>query len=60
MLLVEILIAESQNATKWFSENKMIDNPDKFQSVIIQKSKQTTTPTHFFTWKRRCRSRFIR
>ena len=47
MLLVEILIAESQNATKWFSENKMIDNPDKFQSVIIQKSKQTTTPTQF-------------
>ena len=47
MLLVEILIAESQNATKWFSENKMIDNPDKFKSIIIQKSKQTTTPTQF-------------
>ena len=37
-LLVEILMAESQNAIKWFSENKMIVNPDKFKSVIVQKS----------------------
>ena len=37
-LLVEILMAESQNAIKWFSENKMIVNPDKFKLIIIQKS----------------------
>ena len=36
LLLVEILMTESQNATKWFSENKMIVNPDKFKSIIIQ------------------------
>ena len=32
--LVEILMAESHNPIKWFSENKMIANPDKFKSVI--------------------------
>ena len=36
-LLVEILMAESQNVVKWFSENKMIVNPDRFKSIIIQK-----------------------
>ena len=36
-LLVEMLMAESQNAIIWFSENKMIVNPDKFKSIIIQK-----------------------
>ena len=36
-LLVEILMADSQNVTKWFSENKMIVNLDKFKSVNIQK-----------------------
>ena len=41
-LLVEILMAESQKAIKWFSENKMIGNPDKFKSIIIQKSNQTS------------------
>ena len=46
-LLVEILMAESQNAIKWFSENKMIVNPDKFKSVIVQKSSQTTKPKQF-------------
>ena len=40
-LLVEILMAESQNAIKWFSENKMIVNPEQFKSIIIQKSNQT-------------------
>ena len=35
--LVEILMAESQNAIKWFSENKMIVHPGKFKSIIIQK-----------------------
>ena len=31
-------MAESQNAMKGFSENKIIVNPDKFKSIIIQKS----------------------
>ena len=43
-LLVEILVAKSQNAIKWFSENKMIVNPNKFKSIIIQKSNQTSKP----------------
>ena len=46
-LLVEILMAESQNAIKWFSENKMIANPDKFKSITIQKSSQTSKPKQF-------------
>ena len=29
-LLLEILMAESENAIKWFSENNIIVNPDKF------------------------------
>ena len=33
-------MAESQNAIKWFSENKMIVNPGKFKSIVIQKSCQ--------------------
>ena len=47
-LLVEILLAESQNAIKWVSENKMIVNPDKFKSIIIQKGK----PKQFLKRKR--------
>ena len=38
-LLLKILIARSENAIKWFSDNKMVDNPDKFKSIIIQKNK---------------------
>ena len=46
-LLMEILMAESPNAIKWFSENKMIVNPDKFKSIIIQTSNQTSKPKQF-------------
>ena len=46
-LLVEILTTESQNAIKWFSENKMIVNPDKFKSIVIHKSSQTSKPKQF-------------
>ena len=46
-LLVEILMAESQNAIKWFSENKMIVNPDKFKSITMQKNNQTSKPKQF-------------
>ena len=40
-------MAESQNAMKWLSENKMIVNPDKFKSIIIPKSDQTSKPKQF-------------
>ena len=46
-LLVEILTTESQNAIKWFSENKMIVNPDKFKSITMQKNNQTSKPKQF-------------
>ena len=45
--LGEILMAESQNVIKWFSENKMIVNPDKFKSIFIHKSSQTSKPKQF-------------
>ena len=51
MLLVEILMTESQNAVKWFSKNKMIVNPDKFKSIIIQTSNQTTKLKQFLIGK---------
>ena len=50
-LLVEILMTESQNGIKWFSENKMIVNPDKFKSVFIHKSSQTSKPKQFLIGK---------
>ena len=40
-------MVESQNAIKSFSENKMIVSPDKFKSIIIQKSNQTSKPKQF-------------
>ena len=40
-LLLEILIVESENTIKWFSDNKMIVNSDKFKWIIIQRSNQT-------------------
>ena len=46
-MLVEILTTESQNAIKWFSEDKMIVNPDKFKSIVIHKSSQTSKPKQF-------------
>ena len=40
-------MAESQNAVKWFPENKITVNPDKFKSIIIQKSNPTSKPKQF-------------
>ena len=37
-LLLEILTTESQKAFKWFSQNKMMINPDKFKSVGVHKN----------------------
>ena len=46
-LLGEILMAESHNTIKWFFENKMIVNPDKFKSIIIQKRNQQANLNSF-------------
>ena len=37
--LISILESESGIAIKWFRENEMIVNPDKFQTIIIKKDK---------------------
>ena len=42
-------MTESQNAIKWFSENKMTVNPDKFKSFFIQKINQTSKSKQFLT-----------
>ena len=36
---------ESNKATEWFKVNNMIVNPDKFQSIIIDRKGQTNNPT---------------
>ena len=41
------LYYESQNAIKWFCENKRIVNPDKFKSIIILKSNQASKLKQF-------------
>ena len=35
--LLKILKEESESAVKWFRENNMIVNPDKFQTIVLQK-----------------------
>ena len=40
--LISILESESKIAIDWFETNKMIVNPSKFQSIIIDKKKQET------------------
>ena len=37
--LSEILRKECENAINWFKTNKMIVNPDKFQSMVISSKK---------------------
>ena len=32
---------ESELAVKWFTENQMIVNPDKFQAMILQNSRNS-------------------
>ena len=41
--LISILESESKIAIDWFETNKMIVNPGKFQSIIIDKKKQDHT-----------------
>ena len=35
--LLKTLKEESESAVKWFRENKMIVNPDKFQAIVLRK-----------------------
>ena len=35
--LINILETESEIAIKWFKENNMIVNPDKFQAIIVNR-----------------------
>ena len=45
--LISILESESKIAIDWFETNKMIVNPGKFQSIIIDKRKQDHTKETF-------------
>ena len=45
--LVEILMAESQYAIKWFSENKMIVNSDKCKPSLFKKVIKQANLTSF-------------
>ena len=44
---MSVLKPESNIAIDWFEANKMIVNPDKFQSIIIDKKKQDHTKETF-------------
>ena len=41
--LINKLETDSEKAIKWFTENRMIANPDKFKAIIIRKNGQDTT-----------------
>ena len=45
-------MAESKNSIKSFSKIKTIVNPDKFESIIIQKRNQTSKPKQFLIEKK--------
>ena len=58
-MLLEIPIAESKNAKKRFSDNKMIVNLDRFKSIIIQKKQSNNQTKTVFSKKRYCRNCLI-
>ena len=37
--LIDMLESESNIAIDWFTKNEMIINPDKFQTIILDKKK---------------------
>ena len=45
--LIETLESESNMAIDWFSKNEMIINPDKFQAIILDKTKSNLTNIPF-------------
>ena len=38
--LIKILESESEVVIDWFSKNKMVVNPDKFQAIILDNEKE--------------------
>jgi hypothetical protein len=42
-ILIKKLETDSDVAIKWFKENHMIANPDKFKAIIIQKDRKDTS-----------------
>ena len=45
--LTDTLESESNNAIDWFTESKMIINPDKFQATVLDKRKSNLTNIPF-------------
>ena len=43
----QILESECKVAIKWFHENKMIANPDKFQAIVLDKRRSNNTEVKF-------------
>ena len=41
--VLDILEKEIETAIKWFKQNKMIVNPDKFQAMVLGRHKQKRT-----------------
>ena len=41
--LKQTLESECKVAIKWFHENKMIVNPDKFQAIVLDKRRSNNT-----------------
>ena len=41
--LLDILEKESETSIKWFKQNEMIVNPDKFQAMLLGRHKQKET-----------------
>ena len=45
--LKQVLESECKVAIKWFHENKMIANPDKFQAIVLDKRRSNNTEVKF-------------
>ena len=45
--LKQTLKSECKLAIKWFHENKMIVNPDKFPAIVLDKCKSSNTEVKF-------------
>ena len=43
----QTLESECKIAIKWFHENKMVVNPDKFQAIVLNKCRSNNTEAKF-------------
>ena len=50
--LKQTLESECKLAIKWFHENKMIVDPDKFQVIVLHKRKSSNTEVKIYHWFR--------